>query len=83
MPGEGNVLTFTIGGVKHFPGKWSSTGRDAQRKAPLVREEPGPNKARRSSSGEESLILGSPGGRHAAQTTAGHPPPSNLPTGGA
>lgn len=32
MPCEGKVLTFNIGGVKHFSGKWSSTGRDARRK---------------------------------------------------
>lgn len=33
MACEGKVLTFNIGGVKHFSGKWSSTGRDAQRES--------------------------------------------------
>lgn len=87
MPCEGKVLTFNIGGLKHFSGKRSSTGRDAQRKTLArrctFREKPEPNKAARISSGEETLFLGRPDGRHAAQATAGHPPPATLPTGGA
>lgn len=57
MPCEGKVLTFTVGGVKHFPGKWSSTGRDAQRKTLHVREKPEPNKAAASAAERKPCVL--------------------------